>query len=156
MQLAVLWLSLSSIIFLTLIVQSLMLVYGTDVQGVWGWILPTIFPTLGMIVTVLGYTALDPSLGDSVVRRDFLIVALSLSGAYLLFVLMTILMQPLSTGAPFELMKMSNLWLGPFQGLVASALGVLFVSKQAAPPDSETNTPRDESRVKKFTGRQVK
>lgn len=36
-----------------------------------------------------------------------------------------------------ELMHTSNLWLGPLQGLVASALGVLLVTKQ--PKDAGDN-----------------
>lgn len=46
---------------LILVVQSLLGTFGDKVQEVWGWALPTIMPTLAMIVTVLGYTALDPS-----------------------------------------------------------------------------------------------
>jgi hypothetical protein len=129
-RLASLWLIAAALIFITLVIQSLRLVYGTGVQEVWGWILPVTMPTLGMIVTVLGYTALDPSLSDSMVRRSFLGLAFWLSLVYLCLILLTILMQPLSPGKPLELMRMSNLWLGPFQGLVASAIGVLFVSKR--------------------------
>lgn len=77
---------------------------------------------------------------DSVVRKDFFQVALWLSVVYLVMVLATILMRPfvvdpdlpkvMKAAKAIELMHTSNLWLGPFQGLVASALGVLFVSKQ--------------------------
>jgi len=35
-----------------------------------------------------------------------------------------------SVAKPGELMHTSNLWLGPFQGLAASALGVLLVTRQ--------------------------
>jgi predicted permease len=129
-RLALLWLISAGVIFMILVIQSLRLVYGPAVQEVWGWILPTIMPTLGMIVTVLGYTALDPSLSDSVVRRTFFTVAFWLSFVYLCLIMITILIQPLSPGHPVDLMRMSNLWLGPFQGLVASAIGVLFVSKR--------------------------
>jgi len=129
-RLATLWLSAAALIFATLSIQSLRLVYGASVQEVWGWILPTLMPTLGMIVTVLGYTAVDEELSKAVVRRSFLAVAFWLSFCYLLLILMTIAMQPLSPANPVDLMRMSNLWLGPFQGLVASALGVLFVTKR--------------------------
>jgi hypothetical protein len=87
-------------------------------------------PTLGMIVTVLGYTALDPKAADAVVRKTFFTVAFWLSFTYLLLIFITILIQPFSPGNPIDLMRMSNLWLGPFQGLVASSPGVLFVSKR--------------------------
>jgi hypothetical protein len=129
-RLAILWLGTAGAIVLTLVIQSLRQVYGTSVQEVWGWILPTLMPTLGLIVTVLGYTALDRRVIETVVRRSFFVLAFWLSASYLFLVLLTILIQPFTAADPVGLMRMSNLWLGPFQGLVASALGVLFVSKR--------------------------
>jgi hypothetical protein len=133
-KLAVLWLGSAGLILLTLIIQSLRLVYGDHTQEVWGWILPTLMPTLSLIVTVLSYSALDPAMSGTVVRRDFYRLAFWLSGAYLFVILLTLLVQPFSSGDPIQLMQMSNLWLGPFQGLVASALGVLFASKKPPTP----------------------
>jgi hypothetical protein len=132
-QLARVWLVGGGGIFLILVVQSLLHVYGDLTQEAWGWFLPTLMPSLGMIVTVLTYTALDPLMTGSVVRKAFVPIALWLSIMYLLTVMLTILIQPFASRTPVEavgLMRTSNLWLGPFQGLVASALGVLFVSKQ--------------------------
>lgn len=132
-RLARVWLAGGGGIFLILVLQSLLHVYGDLTQEVWGWFLPTLMPSLGMIVTVLTYTALDPLMTGSVVRRTFVSIALWLSILYLVTVILTILIQPFAAKNPVEavgLMRTSNLWLGPFQGLVASALGVLFVSKQ--------------------------
>jgi len=138
-RLAVVWLGGATIILLVLVLQSLLGHYCDKVQEVWGWLLPTLTPTLGLIVTVLGYTALDPKALEAVVRRSFFIMSLWLSVLYLILVLVVILIQPF-VGADcvkaVELMRMSNLWLGPVQGLVASALGVLFVSKKQ-PPEHE-------------------
>ena len=130
-RLAYLWLGLGSAIFLIVVVQSLLGKYDPNTQNAWGWLLPTVMPTLGMIITVLGYTALDPNASNSEVRKSFFWIAFYLSAIYLVLVSITILIQPLVPGVdPIQLMHTSNLWLGPFQGLVASALGVLFVSKQ--------------------------
>jgi hypothetical protein len=136
-SLAIVWLGGGSVIFLILVVQSLMGRYADKTQEAWGWLLPTIMPTLGMIITVLGYTALDPIFSASVVRRVFFQISLWLSSLYLVLVLLTILIQPIAAPDPdkaVEVMRLSNLWLGPFQGLVASALGVLLVSKQKSQP----------------------
>ena len=133
MKLAKVWLLGSGLIFFILVVQSLRHAYGDMTQEAWGWFLPTLLPSLGLIVTVLTYTALDPLTSGSVVRKGFLNMAVWLSAAYLFTVLLTILMQPFSGTKPIDaiaLMRTSNLWLGPFQGIVASALGVLFVSKE--------------------------
>jgi hypothetical protein len=132
-RLAWVWLIGAGLILILLVVQSLLHAYGELTQEAWGWFLPTMMPTLGMIITVLTYTALDPHTSGSVVRRAFFQIALSLSVAYLVLVLLTIVMQPFAAKSAAErvdLMRTSNLWLGPVQGIVASALGILFVSKQ--------------------------
>ncbi|BDC49827.1 hypothetical protein F183_A21430 [Bryobacterales bacterium F-183] len=105
--------------------------FGDQVQEAWGWLLPTIMPTLGMILAVLSYTAMTPAALRAVVRRSFYRVAQCLSIFYLLLVALTLLIQPFTGNGPLELMRMSNLWLGPIQGLVGTALGILFVSKKA-------------------------
>ena len=133
MKLARVWLIGSGVIFLIMVVQSLRHVYGDLTQEAWGWFLPTLAPSLGLIMTVLTYTALDPHMTGSVVRKAFVSISLWLSVVYLVTVSLTILMQPFSGDTPVEavqLMRTSNLWLGPFQGLVASALGVLFASRE--------------------------
>jgi hypothetical protein len=132
-RLALVWLTGASLVLLILVLQSLFGKYGDKVQEAWGWLLPTLMPTLGMIIAVLGYSALDPNLSAAVVRRAFFQVAFWLSSFYLLLISLTLLLQPF-VGADVDkaigMMRMSNLWLGPIQGLVASALGVLFVSKR--------------------------
>jgi hypothetical protein len=132
-RLAWVWLVGAGSILILLVVQSLLHVYGDLTQEAWGWFLPTMMPTFGMIITVLTYTALDPISSDSVVRGSFVQIAVSLSVIYLILVLLTILIQPFAAPSAADrvsLMRVSNLWLGPVQGLVASALGVLFASKQ--------------------------
>ena len=139
-RLATVWLTGAGLIFVLLVVQSLLGRYEDNTQEAWGWLLPSVMPSLGLIVTVLGYSALDPNFSKSVVRKSFVNVAVALSAVYLLLILLTILIQPIA--APdatkaLDLMRTSNLWLGPFQGLVASALGVLFVTKKEVRPEKE-------------------
>jgi hypothetical protein len=125
-----LWLIGALAITTIMVVQSLLGRYEKDVQEAWGWLLPTIMPTLGMIVAVLSYTALDRTLLNTSVRRSIYQITWWLSLVYMFFILLTILVQPFTSRQPVELMRMSNMWLGPMQGLVGSALGVLFVSKK--------------------------
>ena len=132
-RLAMIWLIGGGVIFLLLVVQSLMGRYEDNTKEAWEWLLPSVMPSLGLILTVLGYSAMDPNFGTSVVRRLFATIATALSVLYLSLILLTVLIQPIaapdSTKA-LELMRTSNLWLGPLQGLVASAMSVLFVAKK--------------------------
>lgn len=129
-RLAGLWFSGAVVIVGIVVVQSLLGKYGERTQNAWEWLLPTIMPILGMIVSVLGYSALDATASRFAVRKSFYRIAICLSIFYQLLVLLTILIQPLVGTDPLELMHTSSLWLGPIQGVVASALGVLFVSSK--------------------------
>ena len=131
-SLAKLWLSCAGIIFLILILQSVFGKYAAKVQEVWGWALPTLMPTLSLIITVLGASALKKDRDQTYVRRNYYQVSFWLSAAYLLLILAIILIEPFTKREPVELMQLSNLWLGPFQGLVAAAIGVLFFSKESS------------------------
>src|ERR1035437_2594491 len=93
-QLAKLWLLGSLTTGSILVLQSLLGKYGQNVQEVWGWVLPSVMPTLGMVLAVLGYTALDRTLLQSVVRRTFYDIAWWLSLVYLALLALTVLIQP--------------------------------------------------------------
>ena len=119
--------------FLLLVVQSLSHVYDPSVNKVWSWFLPNILPSMGIMVSALAYTALDPLTTGTMVRKSFVSLATWLSIAYLFLVSLTILAQPFAATAVEDriaLMNQSNLWLGPMQGLVSSAIGALFVTKE--------------------------
>lgn len=53
-------------------------------------------------------------------------LTLGISCAYILAVLLIFLLQPFTAVPPLKLMQQSNLWLGPFQGLVAAGMGAFF------------------------------
>lgn len=130
------WLGSAAIFFAILIVQSTTGHYGDGVADVWQWALPCYAPTLGMILTVLGATALQPQLKAEHVNRFFFTVALGVSIAYIVSLFFVIFIQPVvSPGAPMSLVKVSNYWLAPMQGVVSSGIvGVFF-----ARPSNGTN-----------------
>lgn len=135
-RLGILWFVGSGLIFLVLIVQSLLNAYGARTQGVWGWALPNFLPTLLLMMGVFaGAALLDETESDKMqVRTFFYRLTFWLSIFHLCMVLLTMLAQPyvpaLQRGDdPMSLFDLSNLWLGPLQGLVAAGVGALFFSK---------------------------
>jgi hypothetical protein len=147
-RLAVVWLTAGLLIVTTVIFQSLFHHFQGKTDEVWKWLLPLLMPTLGMVVSVLGSSALFPLFSGAVVRKSFYRIAELLSIFYLIFILLTILIQPFVSASVDEQIASfhtSNLWLGPFQGLVASALGVLFASKHSAKGASEPADNQDDS-----------
>lgn len=127
--LARIWIAGATAIFLLLVAQSLFGKYQGQAQQVWGWALPAIMPTLSLIVSTLGVEALQAKQLLEV-RRQYAKIAAWLSVSYLGLILFTILVEPLTAFDSLELLKLSNLWLGPLQGLAVSAIGVLFFSGQ--------------------------
>lgn len=128
-RLATLWFGGAGLLFLTLFAQTLSGRYGERAEEAWGWMLPTIVPTLSLIVGVLATGARKPAPGVTV-DRFFFRLSGGLSALYLATVAATLYLQPLTPWGPLELMQRSNLWLGPMQGLVVASLGAFFVRQQ--------------------------
>jgi ABC-type uncharacterized transport system YnjBCD permease subunit len=127
MRLAVLWFAASLALLILLVLQSVLGKYGTQAQDAWAWFLPTIMPTLSLIIGVLVLDATSASYADGKVDRFVFRLTYGLSAFYLALVALTPLIQPFTSSATVDLMKRSNLWLGPLQGLVAAALAAFFV-----------------------------
>lgn len=127
-RLATLWLSAAGILFLVLIMQSVVDYYEPLTEQAWGWFLPTVMPTLALIVGTLVAEAKEPESGERPIDPRLFRLGLALSVAYLLAVAASIFAAPLVAGriTPVALMQRSNLWLGPLQGLVAGTLGVFY------------------------------
>jgi len=144
---ASIWLGGAGLVFLLLVVQSLVGRYGSQSEDAWAWYLPTVMPTLSLIIGVLATdfrvaaTANAPAAASAtttiatdakilpVSARGLLWLGVGLSVFYLLLVAVTILAQPFLQGvSPIELMHRSNLWLGPLQGLTAGVLAAFFRS----------------------------
>jgi peptidoglycan/LPS O-acetylase OafA/YrhL len=127
--LAGIWLVGAGLILLLMVLQSLMGYYGTRTEDAWSWYLPTVMPTLSLILGVLvaDFRAEKAVAGSRRNSGPLLGLSVGISVFYLLLVSLTILMQPfLPQTSPLELMQRSNLWLGPVQGLAAATLAAFF------------------------------
>ena len=132
-RLAVVWFSGGGFILLLVIIQSLMGKYEGKTDEAWSWLLPSIMPTLSLIIGVLVAGAKRENQPEETVTRFVFNLSFWLSLTYLLLVALTILISPFiakTVEEALELMHRSNLWLGPLQGLVGAALGVFFISKK--------------------------
>lgn len=128
-QLALMWFFGGGLVFLLMVVQTLLGKYGNQSERAWSWFLPTILPTLTVIAGALAYDARQPNL-DATVDQFAFRSSLGLSIFYLVLVLSTLIFQPFTGKTPLDLMNVSNLWLGPVQGLVGIFLGLFFGSRK--------------------------
>ncbi|QXD14192.1 hypothetical protein GQ464_012095 [Rhodocaloribacter litoris] len=147
-RLAVLWFTGGGLIFLLLLLQTFLGRYGDQAREAWSWFLPTIMPTLSLIAGVIASDALGRSARAARVDPFTFRLAYALSVVYLAIVSLTLLLSPFSPLPQLELMRLSNLWLGPLQGLAGAVLGFFFVATDrhprtaaspAAPPPEENH-----------------
>ena len=130
-KLAGLWLAGSGLLFAVLVLQSIGGKFhkNQELQKAWSWFIPTVVPTLALMLSVLGAGALAGQDARQV-RADFFRLAWWLSLAYLLVLAGTLVLQPFSPMDAIELFTASNYWLTPMQGLVVAATGVLFTTNE--------------------------
>jgi hypothetical protein len=129
-RIATVWFTGVSILFVVVLIQTILGHYGDKVREAWEWLLPNTMPTLSLIIGVLvADTLSSKKIGRKTVDVFIFRLAFFLSLAYLIIVGLTIFLSPFSDVASLELMKLSNLWLAPFQGLVSAVTGAFFVAK---------------------------
>ena len=121
-------------------------------QGVWGWLLPNVVPTLSLMLGVFAAASLREQVETDAmkVRSNFAKLAVALSLFHLLAVTAMICAYPFAgtlAGKPVRSMALfetSNLWLGPLQGLVAAVIGALFFSRTCKSDSQSTGNSADE------------
>jgi hypothetical protein len=96
----------------------------------WSWFLPTVMPTLSLIVSVFVNDVRNPLSKAKKVDRFVFRLAVVLSVAYLALVALTLLIKPFWGISMRDALETSHLWLGPAQGLVVASLGAFFVKSE--------------------------
>lgn len=132
-RLAVVWFAGGGFLFFLVFLQSTLGAYGDNVADAWGWLMPSIMPTLSLMIAVFVTDMLDKrtqTQHNTGADAFFFRLTFYLSIAYLVVVLLTLLLQPFATLPPTELLKQSHLWMGPLQGLVTASLGAFFVKNK--------------------------
>lgn len=136
------WLLGALIPVLILVIQTLLGVKYKGIEDqIWGWFSPLIFPSVAMMLGVIGSAALlDDDKDGKTVNRFFLYISICLSIILLALVTMIILIQPLSKeSSVIKFFSKTNLFIAPIQSLVSAALGFLFSSTNVAQKSNENN-----------------
>lgn len=125
LTLTVLWWGWGLLLFLLLVaLSSQSAIFGDDASAAWQWFLPNVTPSMGL-VGAAAYARRKAADVDPAVIRPLFLLALIVSAVYL--VLLTVsLVGVFFSAQPLAWLGKSNLWLGPLQGLAASALAVFF------------------------------
>lgn len=133
-QLAVLWLTSGAVVFSLLLGMSICGKFENAPEA-WGWFLTSMMPNLSLIVGVLVSEARTTlSKRPMFVPANHFKLAYKLSAFYIVVVVFTLVSTSLPTAVyrGIAMLHMSNLWLGPLQGLASAALGIFYVRAQPA------------------------
>jgi hypothetical protein len=141
-RLALLWFAAAGLLFLILFLQTVLGRYGNESERAWSWFLPSVMPTLSLMLGVMVADAMaahaaPDTPGAAAADPFFFTLTFAISLVYLGALLILLLFQPFSSLAPTAVMTQSNLWLGPFQGLVAASMGAFFVKRKGDSPEGK-------------------
>lgn len=127
-RLTVLWFSIAAILFTLMLILSPK--FGSKLDEAWSWFLPTILPTLSLIIGVFVAELTTPQ-STQKVSKFFFSLTFSISLFYLMCILsvFTIYLLGLTDKSLLDFMKQFNIILGALQGLTAATLGAFFVQK---------------------------
>lgn len=129
-NLASIWFIGAGVAFAIMFFQTVLGSYQGIADKAWSWFLPTVVPTLTLMIGVFVSEAFTSEESRKMmVNRFFYKLSFTLSIAYLLVVILSLLLQPFSPLSVEDQMTQSNLWLTPLQALVSAALGAFFVKK---------------------------
>lgn len=120
-----LWWGWGLLLFLLLVaLSSQSAIFGDEVSSAWQWFLPNITPSMGL-VGAAAYARRKTADVDLAVIKPLFLMAVIVSAVYLLLLTVSLIGVFFSAN-PLGWLGKSNLWLGPLQGLAASALAVFF------------------------------
>ena len=125
-RLAKIWFIASAAVFLLVIIASINRDDRTLVT-LWSWFLPSIIPTLSLIVGVLITEHMGRSAPDARLADPFLLgLSTWLSVAYIALVAASLVFHLVE----WLTLESSQLYLAPVQGLAATALSAFFLKKE--------------------------
>ena len=103
----------------------------TSVNRFWSWTIPSIFPTLLLIIGARAGAAIADRRGqEKEVDRLFFHVTVGVSAFYLTTTFTTLWAAIHWSNNSLDVLATSSYYLGPLQGLTSASLGAFFVSRK--------------------------
>ena len=125
LTLTILWWGWGLLLFILLVaLSSQSAIFGDQTSAAWQWFLPNVTPSMGLVGAATYAQRKTADIEPTVIRPLFL-MAVIVSAVYLML-LTVALLGVFFSAQPLDWLGKSNLWLGPLQGLAASALAIFF------------------------------
>jgi hypothetical protein len=133
-RLAVLWLLAAGFITTLLVLGSVLGKFQMDgvdkTMLAWQWFLPTLVPTLSVMVTMVVFDARRQSVKQWKVDAFYYRLTRNLSSFYFTIVFIVYAAVVLPDVPNMRAFDTSNWFLPPLQGLLSSSLGVFFLERE--------------------------
>jgi hypothetical protein len=128
-KLATIWFIGGGLLLVVLTIQSIFGKYDS-LQEVWAWFVPTVVPSMALMLGVVAADALASTGDPRTVKIPFFNFSRGLSFFYLGLLALTIFLEPFSPKPGMQLFTLSNYWLTPTQGLAVAAIGAVFATQE--------------------------
>lgn len=128
--LALLWFIGGGSLIALMFAQTLLGRYQNSVVEAWGWLLPNVMPTLSLIIGVLVADQAAAKPEEFMVSQFLFRLIFCLSLFYISLLFLTLLLDPVSPMPLTVVFGLSDVWLGPLQGVVAAGLGFFYVRRE--------------------------
>jgi hypothetical protein len=129
-RLLVLWTVGGGIVFLLTLLKAFD-PNATSMNRFWSWTIPSIFPTLLLIIGARAGSAIADRRGqEKEVDRLFFLVTVGVSAFYLVTAFITLWAAIHWSTNGLDFLATSSYYLGPLQGLTSASLGAFFVSRK--------------------------
>jgi len=126
-KIATVWLSFSAVIFILFVAWTLgSSKFDDKASEAWNWLLPTIMPTLSLIIGILVVDLNSSSDSERMVDGFIYRIALGLSLFYLTLIFTILIFSGTFPDALFDVFAKSNLFLAPLQGLTSASIGAFY------------------------------
>ena len=118
--------------FILFLMQTRWEVYREVEKEAWSWFLPTMIPSISIILGTIIYDVVQKPAKATRVDKFSLWLTFGFSLLYLVVLLITIASAPNFNGGKGALafLQSSSIYLNPLQGLVGLTLGAFYVSRK--------------------------
>lgn len=121
----------------------------TDIsRSAWEWYLPTILPTLSLIVSTFVVDATANRKSFTKANSTLYPITIGISIFYLTLIFLTISVTPFVEAYRMtrrdDWLQLSNIWLAPIQGLTVAAMGAYFINRKA---EEESKSKKDSDKI---------
>jgi hypothetical protein len=116
--------------FALVVVRTMSHAWNQDVQYVWEWFVPALFPTLSLVITSMAAAAFEPTAPAKELQPRAFFFRLTLGVSALYLMALTAIVLVAARAQTIDVIRSSAVYLGALQTLCTATLGVFFSTRK--------------------------